>query len=220
VGDDREGERGEDEEIRCETLGIHIARFLAERGHMMRIIRHMGNRGVTLLEVLVAIVIAGILVGLGIPSLLPLIRSSKIDGATRQVMYEIRAVQNLAVTRGTIFGFHWGADPLVGMADSVYRIESNQTGNCVDWPLPADTMATNADVIRDWFDLSGEYQGITIQSVQDATSTDIGGVMFNSRGASINTCVAVTFPLTITIADTSGVTRTIEVQRAGRVRII
>ncbi|MCH7897481.1 MAG: prepilin-type N-terminal cleavage/methylation domain-containing protein [candidate division NC10 bacterium] len=179
----------------------------------------MGNRGVTLIEIFVAILIVGVLAGLGIPSLLPLIRSSTIDGATRQVMYEIRAAQNLAVTRGDDFGFHWGGDPLVGMATSVYRMETDPTGAC-GWPAPTDTAATNPNVIRDWFDLSGEYQGITIQSVQDATSTDIGGVMFNSRGASMNSCVAVTFPLTITIADTSGVTRTIEVQRAGRVRII
>ncbi len=186
----------------------------------MRIIRHMGNKGVTLLELLVAIVIAGILVGLGIPSLLPLIRSSKIDGATRQVMYEIRAVQNLAVTRGGDFGFHWGGDPTpTGRLNSEYRIETDPTGAC-GWPAPADTAATNPNVIRDWFDLSGEYQGITIQSVQDASSTVIGGVMFNSRGASVNTCVGVTFPLTITIVDDSGASRTIQVQRAGRVSII
>ncbi|MFQ5803131.1 MAG: Tfp pilus assembly protein FimT/FimU [Candidatus Methylomirabilales bacterium] len=188
----------------------------------MRKIRHMGNKGVTLIEVFVAIVIAGILVGLGIPSLLPLIRSSKIDGATRQVMYEIRAVQNLAVTRGTIFGFHWGADPLVGMADSVYRIESNQTGNCVDWPLPADTMATNADVIRDWFDLAGEYQGVTMPSVKDNVGTALGGVMFNSRGASVNNCAipAPTFPVWVCLSDAAGTLRAIQIQRAGRVTIV
>ena len=204
----------------------------------MRIIRHMGNRGVTLIEVFVAILIVGVLAGLGIPSLLPLIRSSKIDGATRQVMYEIRAVQNLAVTRGDDFGFHWGPD--VGLPASQYRIERDPSGTCAPppagWPAAGDTTATVYPdppdppgclapcsiqrVIREWFDLSGEYQGITIQSVEDATSTVVGGVMFNSRGASINRCVAVTFPLTITIADTSGATRTIEVQRAGRVRII
>jgi prepilin-type N-terminal cleavage/methylation domain-containing protein len=182
-------------------------------------IRRIGNRGFTLIEMLVVIVIVAILAALGLPQLLNVIAGSRIDGGTRQIMYEIRAVQSLAVTRGGDFGFHWGGDPLVGMAPSLYRVETDPTGAC-GWPAPTDTTATNPDVIRDWFDLSGEYQGITIQSVQDANSTVIGGVMFNSRGASMNNCVAVTFPLTITIVDTAGATRTIQVQRAGRVRII
>jgi hypothetical protein len=41
--------------------------------------------------------------------------------------------------------------------------------------------------------------------------------MFNSRGASVNTCAAVTFPVRVTVVDTSGATRTITIQRAGRV---
>lgn len=185
-------------------------------------IRRIGNRGVTLIELFVAIVIAAILIGAGFPAFLTLIQGSRIDGATRQVMYEIRAVQSLAVTRGGLFGFHWGADPFVGMAPSVYRIESNQTGNCPDWPLPADTMATNTDVIRDWFDLAGEYAGVTIQSLEDNNSTALGGVMFNSRGASINNCAAPapTFPVWVCVADGEGRRRTIQIQRAGRVAIV
>ncbi len=197
----------------------------------MRKIRHMGNKGVTLLEALVALVIAGILVGLGIPSLLPLIRSSKINGATRQVMYEIRAVQNLAVTRGTIFGFHWGADPLVGMADSVYRIERDPSGACAPapngWPAPGDTTATVYPdgvqrVIREWFDLAGEYQGVTMPSVKDNGGTALGGVMFNSRGASVNNCAspAPIFPVWVCLSDAAGTMRAIQIQRAGRVTIV
>jgi type IV pilus assembly protein PilA len=182
-------------------------------------IRRIGNRGFTLMELLVVIVIFGIMAAVALPSLLNAISGSRIDGATRQVMYEIRAVQSMAVTRGGDFGWHWGGDPLVGMAQSLYRIETDPTGTC-GWPPAADTMATNPNVIRDWYDLAREYQGVTIQSVTDNTGTPVGGVMFNSRGASMNTCLAVTFPLTITIADTAGATRTIQVQRAGRVRII
>ncbi|MFQ5848275.1 MAG: Tfp pilus assembly protein FimT/FimU [Candidatus Methylomirabilales bacterium] len=186
---------------------------------MSRWIRRMGNKGVTLIELLVAIVIAGLLIGLGIPSLLPLIQGSELNGATRQVMYEIRAVQSLAVTRGGFFGLHWGGDPLVGFPPSQYRIEADPTGTC-GWPAPTDSTATNANVIRDWLDLVNEYPAVTIQSVTDNVGTVLGGVMFNSRGAAVNTCgVALTFPLTVTMADAAGATQTITVQRAGRVTI-
>lgn len=187
---------------------------------MKRYIRINGNDGFTLLEMLVAISIAVILLAVGLPSLLNVIAGSRLDGATRHVMYEIRAVQNLAVTRGNDFGFHWGADPFVGLAQTVYRVETNPAGTCPGWPAPADTTATNPNVIRDWFDLSVEYPGVVIQSITDNGGTPLGGIMFNSRGASVNMCIPVTFPLSITIADTSGATRTIQIERAGRVRII
>jgi len=169
------------------------------------------------MELLTALVIAAILIGAAMPSFLSMIRRSRLNAATRQVISEIRAVQSMAVTRGDIFGFHWGAD--VGMAPSMYRIESNQTGNCVDWPLPGDTMATNPDIIRDWLDLSVEYPGVTITAVQDNGGNPLGGVMFNPQGASVNNCTAVGFPVTVTIADWWGGARTIQIRSAGSARI-
>ncbi|MGH7381488.1 MAG: pilus assembly FimT family protein [Candidatus Methylomirabilales bacterium] len=179
--------------------------------------RHIGTKGFSLVELFVAITIAGILIGLGLPSFLGLIQRSSINAGTRQVMYEIRAVQNLAVTRGGVFGFHWGGDPLAALPPSQYRIIRDTTGAC-GFPAPAAPQ-DGTDVVRTWFDLAGEYPGLTIQSVIDNNATALGGVMFNSRGASVNTCAvpAVTFPVTVTVADNSGVTRTITIQRAGRV---
>jgi prepilin-type N-terminal cleavage/methylation domain-containing protein len=180
--------------------------------------RQLGTKGFSLVELFVAVVIAGILIAMGLPSFLGLIQRSSINGASRQVMYEIRAVQNLAVTRGGVFGFHWGADPgppAVGFPPSQYRIVRDTTGAC-GFPAPADPQ-DGTNVVRAWFDLAGEYPGVTIQSVTDFGGTPLGGVMFNSRGASVNTCAAVTFPVTVTVADNSGATRTITIQRAGRV---
>ena len=177
--------------------------------------RHIGGKGFSLMELFVAVAIAGILIGVGLPSFLGLIQRSSINAGTRQVMYEIRAVQNLAVTRGGVFGFHWGGDPLAALPPSQYRIIRDTTGAC-GFPAPAAPQ-DGTDVVRTWFDLAGEYPGVTIQSVRDNVATPLGGVMFNSRGGSVNTCGAVTFPVTVTVADTSGVTRTITIQRAGRV---
>ncbi len=180
--------------------------------------RRIGNKGFTLIELLVVIVIVVIMAAVGFPSLLGMIQRSEIDGASRHVLYEIRAAQSLAVTRGDDFGFHWGGDPFVGMAPSVYRIETDPTGAC-GWPPPADTAATNANVIRDWFDMSVEYPGIVIQSIADNVGAPLGGVMFNSRGASVNCITPAIFPLGVRIVDNSGSQRCVEIQRAGRVTI-
>ena len=180
--------------------------------------RHIGTKGLSLVELFVAITIAGILIALGLPSFLGLIQRSSINGATRQVMYEIRAVQNLAVTRGGVFGFHWGGDPLAGLPLSQYRIIRDTTGAC-GFPAPAAPQ-DGTDVVRTWFDLAGEYPGITIQLVEDANNVVLGGVMFNSRGASVNTCGPVTFPVWVCLSDGAGPIRAIQIQRAGRVMIV
>ncbi len=183
--------------------------------------RHIGNAGFSLIELLTAIAIAVILIGVAMPSFLSMIQRSRIDGGARQVLYEIRSAQSYAISRGGVFGFHWGGDPIpTGRLNSEYRIvrDRNPPLPPCSFPLVGDPQ-DGTDVIRTWWDLARDYPGVTIQSVQDANNITIGGVMFNSRGASVNTCDPVAFPLTINIADTSGALRTLQVQRAGRVVI-
>jgi len=185
-----------------------------------RFLPYIGNTGFSAIELLLAMVIAALLIGAAMPAFLSMVQRSRIDGGSRQVLYGIRLTQSLAISRGGVFGFHWGGDPgppAAGRLNSEYRFETDP-GGCA-WPAPTDTRATNPNVVRDWFDLAGEYQGVTIQSVQDATATIMGGVMFNSRGASVNTCGPVTFPITITIVDNSGGQRFVCVRRTGRVSI-
>jgi type II secretory pathway pseudopilin PulG len=165
-------------------------------------------------------IIAGLLIGAAMPAFLSMVQRARVDGGSRQVLYEIRSAQSLAISRGGVFGFHWGGDPAIGGPPplaSQYRIELDTTGACGFPAVGAPVDGTN--VIRGWFDLAGDYPGVTIQSIQDANTTVIGGVMFNSRGASVNTCAAVAFPITITIVDNSGGQRCVDVQRAGRVSI-
>jgi type II secretory pathway pseudopilin PulG len=185
-----------------------------------RFLRHIGNVGFSAIELLLAMIIAGLLIGAAMPAFLSMVQRARVDGGARQVLYEIRSAQSLAISRGGVFGFHWGGDPAIGGPPplaSQYRIELDTTGACGFPAVGAPVDGTN--VIRGWFDLAGDYPGVTIQSVQDANTTVIGGVMFNSRGASVNTCAAVAFPITITIVDTSGGQRCVDVQRAGRVSI-
>ncbi len=192
---------------------------------MKNFIRDIGNAGLSGIELLLALIIAAILIGAAMPSFLNMIASSRIDGGARQVLYEIRSTQSLAISRGGVFGFHWGGDPgppPAGQLNSTYRIVRDIPPGPCNFP-PVGAPVDNTDVIRGWWDLAGDYRGVTIQSVQDANNIIFGGVMFNSRGASVNTCSpplpAPAFPMTVIIADNSGTQRCIDVQRTGRVSV-
>jgi prepilin-type N-terminal cleavage/methylation domain-containing protein len=186
-------------------------------------LRYIGNKGFSAIELLLAMIIAGLLIGAAMPAFMSMVQRSRIDGGSRQVLYEIRSTQSLAISRGGVFGFQWGGDPTPpppGQLNSMYRIvrDTGTPGACV---IPAGGAPVDGTfVIRGWFNLAGDYQGVTIQSLQDANNTIVGKVMFNSRGGSVNNCTpGVTFPVTVIIADNSGVQRCVDVQRAGRVSI-
>ncbi len=180
--------------------------------------RKMG--GFTAFELLMVLAIVAILALVSVPSLLGAMQNYRLNGAARRITSDLRFAQSLAVTRGGVYGFHWGGDPLEPFAPgpNYYRIERN-TGTGCNWPPVWDTAASNPNVVTNWLDLSTEFQGVTIASVTDNASVAIGGAAFNARGASANPCTPVGYPLTITVTDASGTTRTIQVRSAGSVRV-
>lgn len=176
------------------------------------------EEGFTAFELLIVVSVIGVLAAVGMPLFLELIETYRLNAATQQTGAEIRKVQSLAVSRGSVFGFHWGGDPNpTGRLNSEYRIERDATGAC-GYPLPTDTTA-NPDVITEWTDLTQDYTGVVIGSIQDTNGTPLGGLMFNARGVSVNTCTGVAFPVTVTVADATGATRTIQVRSAGSLRV-
>ncbi len=89
------------------------------------------------------------------------------------------------------------------------------------WPAPTDTTATNPNVVRDWFDLAGEYPGVTVTSVKDNLGTVLGGVIFNSRGSWPRPpCPSPNFPVWVCVSDGSGTLRAIQIQRVGKATIL
>ena len=178
------------------------------------------QKGFTIIELLLVVAILAILGKLSMPYFTATIESYRLNGAARRVAGDLRLAQSLAVSQGGIYGWHWGGDPnaISPPGASFSRVEKD-TGTACSWPAVADTMTTNANVITNWTDLTKELTGITIVSVKDNTPATIGGVAFDSRAAPANPCTAVAYPLTITIRNTSGTTRTVTVQNAGGVRI-
>ncbi len=119
----------------------------------------------------------------------------------------------MAITRGVVVQLQWGGGTGVNRPASQYRIVRDSTGACSFPAVSAAVDGTN--VIKGWRDLNQDYAGTSIQSITDPASHSLGGVMFNSLGASVNTCAAVSFPVTVTVVDRTGRTRTLAVQSAG-----
>jgi prepilin-type N-terminal cleavage/methylation domain-containing protein len=175
------------------------------------------NRGYTAFELLVVVAIVAILAVAAIPFVLGQIQSSRIDGAVRQIVSDLRNAQSLAVSKGGCYGLHFGLDPLVGRPNE-YRTE---TGGCDGggWPAPSAPFGGNPNVISNWYNVPVGYQGISITSLRDNVNTNVNGVIFDSRGTSVNPFIAISHPVKITVSSTSGATKFIHVKAAGGVKV-
>ena len=177
------------------------------------------QEGLTVIELMVVLAVTAIMTTIIISSLNSATQIYRLNGAALRIAGDIRYARSLSVGNSGIYGVHWGGDPneMSPPGPSYYRLEKN-TGTTCSWPAVADTVNSNANVITNWSDLSVEFPGITIASIVDNASNVHGGAAFDSWGASSNPCTGVTYPVTITVTNTSGVTKTIEVRSAGRVK--
>jgi hypothetical protein len=132
-------------------------------------------------------------------------------------MAQIRNAQSAAVTRDGVYAFQWGGDTAVNYPQSQFRLVRD-TGVCA---LPAATsVKDDTNVLAFWTDIAATYPGTRIQSVVDNSGNAVGKLMFNSRGASVNTCMTANFPITVTVADSLGKTRQIQIRSAGSVKLL
>jgi len=161
-----------------------------------------GGKGFTVIELLVALAMIVILVGASMPFFLTLLQNYRFDGAVQKVLVDLRYAQSVAVSRGGQAAFHWGND-LIPAKPNTYRIERSTDGGGT-WTE-----------VTGWYDLAGEFQGITIQSVKDNAGVTLSRVRFDARGASIATT---SHPIRITLVNTAGTLRTVEVLPTGTVR--
>ena len=170
-----------------------------------------------MVDALVALTISCIMATSALSSARSTLLTYQRNAAARHVLAQVRATQNFAVTRHAVFGLHWGGDPDITGDPAAYRIVRDTTGACA-FPA-ADQAQDGTDVIADWFDLAREYRGVRIESIRDADGSLLGGVMFGSKGESVNTCTAVAYPIRVVVADADGNSRIIEVGAAGSTRL-
>jgi prepilin-type N-terminal cleavage/methylation domain-containing protein len=86
--------------------------------------RRLGNRGVTLLELMVVIAIMGILATIAVPSYLTWLPKLRVDGATGEVSSDLQTARMRAVSENTPYAVLFD---LAGNSYSVYK-DSNWNG--------------------------------------------------------------------------------------------
>jgi hypothetical protein len=180
--------------------------------------RRRGQAGVTVLDLAVTLSVLAIAGSLTLSKALDTLETYRRSLAARQVLAEIRRAQSLAVANADVYGLQWGGAPSVHLLDSHYRIARDTTGAC-SFPAPIEP-ADGHDVVTGWVDLARDYPEIVIRSIRDRDDRAIATLAFDALGASVNTCGAASFPITLVVEDRSGSTERIEISRAGVARML
>ena len=176
--------------------------------------RGPGRRGFTALEIILVVVVIAVIASVGIPGLLGAIQRYRTRTGADQMVGEFRRVQSLAMTSGArhrLFLRNCSSGPT---PCKEYRIEREASST---WPAAGDSPGSNVNVLKEWVDLQREYGGVRVKSLKDTGGTDVSDVIFDSRGASVNT--GASYPLTLTVANAVGDERTVQVRSAGGVKV-
>lgn len=168
--------------------------------------RKLRPQGFSILELLLASVVAAILLGAALPSFLTTLLNSRLDGAVRQVVGDIRTAQSYAGARGDLYRLHSGDDPLAGQPGR-YRLEQSPDGG------------TTWNGVTAWYLLASDFPGVGIANMLDSGGppTRVYELRFSPRGLVANPGT-LAYPLNIMVAGQAG-TRTVQIRQTGNVRV-
>jgi prepilin-type N-terminal cleavage/methylation domain-containing protein len=170
------------------------------------------KRGVTLVELVIAMMVMVVLLAVAIPAFMVLLQRSQLDGAVRQLMSDVRTAQS----RATLTAWQYrlvGYDNDSGTAYSnQYRV-IGRSSSAVAWPV--DTIASfnsATQMAGPWFNVNTAYPDVKLDT---ADSTTKFYVSYDSRGVAfeINS-----FPLNI--SHKSGQKQCLGVTAAGSIRMV
>jgi prepilin-type N-terminal cleavage/methylation domain-containing protein len=170
-------------------------------------------RGFTAIELIVAVSILAIMTAVSVPYFNTMIVTRRLAGATMRVGDDLRLMQAKAVSQGVLHCLHSGTDPAINKP-GYYRLQRS-----------TDNGATFIDT-TDWYSVASDYKWTTLQSVRDNAATAVPRICFNSQGGTVSpvprppmAALVVAFPLSLTVSNSAGSTKTITVLSTGTVRI-
>ncbi|MCI0484180.1 MAG: hypothetical protein L0Y78_06325 [candidate division NC10 bacterium] len=182
--------------------------------------RHVGSQGFTAIEMLGAVVLTLILVGVGLPVMMTSVESARFSAAVRQVVGDMHLARSKAVTTRWEYRIR-GRDRRGGANANRYRVEGRRTP-ATAWPAEAATVQQTADLfVGRWINLGTSYPGIQLDNSGIGTNPPF----YAGFDASGKICMPLTqcfdgvSPLVIT-KDSTGQTRQISIAPAtGHVRV-
>ena len=156
-------------------------------------------RGMTVIELVIAVSVIAIMAAVGIPAFTGMIEARRLTGSVERLANDLRTVQSKAVSTGSLYRLAY--------AGGQYRLEQRNAASV--W-VP----------ITLWYSLSTDYRGVSFDSIIDnnGAGNALANIAFNSTGSVDNPATAITFPIVLTVSKT-GQTRTIKVTRAGSVQM-
>ncbi|HSD52473.1 MAG TPA: GspH/FimT family pseudopilin [Candidatus Methylomirabilis sp.] len=171
--------------------------------------------GMTLVELLIAIAILGIICAIAVPGILGGIHRTGVDGASQRLTQDIRLAQSNAITKGVqtrlIVFDQSGVIPDPGIPPDTtkankYRIEM-RSGPLAPWPSVNDYPGANSNVLTVWEDLGTQYRGVSV--------TQGSAILFNSQGFLMNPLAPVN-----TVVQGPGGSKTVQTTAIGKVTVL
>jgi prepilin-type N-terminal cleavage/methylation domain-containing protein len=174
----------------------------------------MRDKGFTVIELLVVILLGGLLVLAGVPAFMNYLRAARFNGAVNQVVSDAQQARYRAVSTGWQFrliGFNSGA---AHARRNQYRLIARRT-TAAGWPSEtAAPFESSTQSAGPWVDVNDLYPGATLNPTVMAGDGKFF-VSFDARGARFG--VQDFDPLVI--GGETGTTRSVDVSAVGSLSI-
>jgi Tfp pilus assembly protein FimT len=175
-------------------------------------IRAPAQRGLSVIELLAALVVLMALALAATPPLTEIVRSSRLKAAVRRLASDVQGARSRAVSTGweyRVVGF--GAAAASSLRNR-YRVMARSSSS-LDWPDETALAFEDDDqIVREWVDLAEIYPGIAV----NPSDSQAFGLTFDARGTPVD--LSLNFD-PLAIADVRGVEQYLSVSAAGAVRI-
>jgi prepilin-type N-terminal cleavage/methylation domain-containing protein len=168
--------------------------------------------GLTLVEIVIAIMVIVVLLAIAIPAFYTMLQRSQLDAAVRQFISDAREAQSKASLTGWQYRLIGFDKDSTNAFKNQYRLVG-RSSSAVAWPADTSPNFTSAtQMAAQWVNVGTVYPGVTLDT-SDATNRFY--VSFNAQGAAfeINS-----FP--VEVSHTSGQKQCIGATAAGSIRTV